>query len=70
VWELFGREKGLLKGKGMLKGKELLKENCYRGIASKPEGQDFKKAKVIIGQCKSALRTLNIGFRKAKLKKS
>jgi hypothetical protein len=48
------RENELLKGKCLRKiaergkwiegstaeGKELLKENCYRGIASKSEGQD------------------------------
>jgi hypothetical protein len=48
VWEaLEGKIAGgrLMKGENELKGKELLKENCQRGIGSKSEGQDFKKAK-------------------------
>jgi hypothetical protein len=59
----------LLKG-GLLKGKELVKKNCYRGIARKSEGRNFMKAQENMVQCKFSPRTLYIGFRKAKLKKS
>jgi hypothetical protein len=51
----FGREKDCQRGKmncwresaggRFLEGKDLLKENCERGISSKSEGWDFKKAK-------------------------
>jgi hypothetical protein len=36
----------------------------------KSEHRNFKKAKEKMGQCKSALRTLYLGFRKVKLKQT
>jgi hypothetical protein len=57
---------GFLIGVFLAEGK-LLEGDCERGIAK--EGL-IELAGSLQGQCKSALRTLYTGFRKAKLEKS
>jgi hypothetical protein len=62
---------GFWKGKELLKGeKELLKRIAKGELLARLRAEILRKQRENIGQCKSTLRTLYIGFRKAKLKKS